>query len=858
MTEEHSSTQTQASPNSVVDETPGTGNPFPGPKPYRWYQKDLFFGRGEEIEELTSLVLSTSAVLIYAQSGSGKSSLLEAGLGPSLEGLGYRVLKPVHCNQASLTLTNGEASTPPPNPFTEIVYRTVLPEGALPQGGRDLEQLAASLRKSEGRKSTLLILDQLEGIFANQALWRERSEFLAQLRRALDANPWLRTVLAIRSDYLANLLPHERELPGQMLIRCELESLGESAAREAIELAFERTDVSLADEEMNDVLDRLLSLDVGPSGPPVRGQYVNLIQLQILCRRLWQAKKASKAKKANLGRRSDADAPDGSQVLQDSQVDLADYMQSFVSEEVANVARITQSDEGAVRRWLEDRLITPGGRRNVLLVDETAGLPPNVLDELEEARLIEVEQRNQSRYAELTHDSMVAAVQESNRSWLRTRQRARRRVTGLLLLILAGLLVLFPVLRTPTQETLLREVSGSVEGGPSRITFPLAPEGHVAVVHVSLFGTTNTRVTVGVVAKYQRKNQGRELVRSSVTPAKGGKVSTTVNFAIMTTQAASYSVIVEAPNLQSSGSQSGFLDYDVIVRSAPVILDVRKPQASRSVAVHSSLFAVKLYRNQPLYLQLNDAELEQVWGARALIRNGEGQQVVVESPGRNGYAALWIDGSSDQALPPEVSGRLAEQGPGLHLGTNADINGVGASALSIRIAKAYAPFAVDTSCNSLDGTSLDLTGSGARSVESTALSVPHNSVLVPVAHGSNYSLVLLSNTVGGELNCKANVRSFAQQKITATNNTRVRIHANSLFNAYPIRLPANSVIIVNHLNDSHASLDCLSGHITESDSNRLVAFAPRNHDCVLSIARSSNNVGRSVSFPLLIAPILGR
>lgn len=45
------------------------GNPFPGPRPYAQDQKELFFGRGNEIDELTSLVLSTSAVLLYAPSG---------------------------------------------------------------------------------------------------------------------------------------------------------------------------------------------------------------------------------------------------------------------------------------------------------------------------------------------------------------------------------------------------------------------------------------------------------------------------------------------------------------------------------------------------------------------------------------------------------------------------------------------------------------------------------------------------------------------------------------------------------------------------------------------------------------------
>lgn len=859
MTEGRSSTQTQASPEPAVDDASGAGNPFPGPKPYRRYQKDLFFGRNDEIEELTSLVLSTSAVLVWAQSGSGKSSLLEAGLGPSLEDLGYRVLKAVHCNQGSVTLTDGEASTPPSNPFTELVYRTVLSAEALPPDRRDLMQLAACLRDTGRARPTLLILDQFEGIFADQALWQERGEFLAQLRHVLEANTWLRAILAIRSDYLANLLPHERDLPGQMLIRYGLESLDEPAAREAIGLAFERTGVPLADDEMDSVLDSLLNLDQGPSRPPAKGQYVNLIQLQILCRRLWQAKKVENtetAEKAKLGRRSNAEALDGSQVLQDSKVDLADYMQSFVSEEVADVARITQSDEGAIRRWLEDRLITPGGRRGVLLVDteQTAGLPLNVLDELAKARLVEVEQRNQSRYAELTHDSMVAAVQASNNSWIRTRQAARHQVTAVLGVILSLLVLVFPLLRTSAAETLLKEAGGEVVGSMSRISFPPAPQGQVAVVHVSLFGRTGGGVTVHLAARYRGKSQDSELASSAVAPAKGGKVNTAVNFAVMTTQSASYAVVVAAPTLQPNE----FLDYNVTVRSAPVILNVNKPGKSLRVPVRSSLFAVRLYRNKPLYLQLNNASVQQVWGARALIRNGAGQQVVLESPRRNGYAALWINGSTDQVLSPMVTGRLAEQEPTLHLGAHASIGGVDASVSAVHIAKTDAPFAVDTSCPNIGGASLDLIGTGARSAEVTAPSVPRSSGLVPVAHGSNYRLILLTNSTGIDLNCRVSVRSFAQQKITATINRRIKIYTNSTFNAYPIQLTASSVIIVNDLNGAPASLDCFSSQITDSDSDRLVAFAPKNHYCVLSIARSSSDVAGPVSFPLLITSIPGR
>ena len=59
-------------------------NPYVGPRPFIEEEERLFFGRAEEIEVLTSLVLARRASLLFAQSGAGKSSLLMAGLTPRL------------------------------------------------------------------------------------------------------------------------------------------------------------------------------------------------------------------------------------------------------------------------------------------------------------------------------------------------------------------------------------------------------------------------------------------------------------------------------------------------------------------------------------------------------------------------------------------------------------------------------------------------------------------------------------------------------------------------------------------------------------------------------------------------------
>src|SRR5258708_7138199 len=60
------------------------GNPYPGIRPFEDRDADRFFGRDEEIEQLLRLISSQRFVAVLGVSGSGKSSLVRAGVIPVL------------------------------------------------------------------------------------------------------------------------------------------------------------------------------------------------------------------------------------------------------------------------------------------------------------------------------------------------------------------------------------------------------------------------------------------------------------------------------------------------------------------------------------------------------------------------------------------------------------------------------------------------------------------------------------------------------------------------------------------------------------------------------------------------------
>jgi Novel STAND NTPase 1 len=69
----------------------GSLTPYPGPRPFEREEQNLFFGRDREVSELLSLIIAHRIVLLYAQSGAGKTSLLHAGIIPSLTEEGFAV-----------------------------------------------------------------------------------------------------------------------------------------------------------------------------------------------------------------------------------------------------------------------------------------------------------------------------------------------------------------------------------------------------------------------------------------------------------------------------------------------------------------------------------------------------------------------------------------------------------------------------------------------------------------------------------------------------------------------------------------------------------------------------------------------
>jgi putative ribosome biogenesis GTPase RsgA len=79
--------------NFLQDQEKKRIEPFIGPRPFELNKEDQerFFGRDNETDEIITLIYSHKIVLVYAQSGAGKTSIFNGQIIPELEKQGFEV-----------------------------------------------------------------------------------------------------------------------------------------------------------------------------------------------------------------------------------------------------------------------------------------------------------------------------------------------------------------------------------------------------------------------------------------------------------------------------------------------------------------------------------------------------------------------------------------------------------------------------------------------------------------------------------------------------------------------------------------------------------------------------------------------
>jgi WD40 repeat protein len=417
----------------MIDAIP-QGNPYVGPRTFKTTEKEYFFGRDREAQDLLSLVISQRLVLFYAQSGAGKSSLVNTKLIPGLiEEKEYKIL-PVGRILSETKKEDQVANIYILNLISSLVQhklnRETLSHLSLSQffGGldyeegqgyyfnEDLPQVTAEVPE-DAYWNYVLIIDQFEELFTSfPEEWKKREDFFQQLTQALDDFHNLSIVLVMREDYVALLDPYAHLVPGSFRGRYYMQRLGHQAAMAAVDGPAARQnrpfEAGVAEKLVND----LSSIKVRRPDDTLEtqfGQYVEPVQLQVVCSSLWE--------------KLPADFISITQEHLDRYVgDVNNALGNYYEERVRAVAQghVAQDQhvtEHEIRDWFGTKLITPDGIRNMIAREpgrKSGGLEDAVIQEfLRQGDLVRAEKRGGATFYELTHDRLVEPILANNKKW---------------------------------------------------------------------------------------------------------------------------------------------------------------------------------------------------------------------------------------------------------------------------------------------------------------------------------------------------------------------------------------------------------------------------------------------------------
>jgi len=403
---------TGTAPPAAPEVPPTPPAPFRQLAPLTEDDRGRLYGREADLAVITQHALYRRSVIYTAPSGTGKTSMLRAGLLPRLEALGVHAVY-LRCRAdssaalATAIWSDGaslaDASTVPAR---DLVVST---------GGGPAPTIAAAItnwHRQRGGK-LVLILDQVEAALGDDHFVRDVLGFAGW-----PADADVAVVLSIREDHLARLLARAQLIePGIPLVR--LPPLGPEGARAAIIAPLTEARLAIAPELLDALLADLqrAAAAIGPEMGWGTAPAVFPPHLQLACSVLYEELAPGDATLtlAHYKRLGGFDAIVGEHLERVLDTELTDG-----SDRIARalfVALVTATHERAMRP--ESELIAMVGDAERVTV---------VLEVLRSRGLVvRVRGDDGEPSWELAHDSLVPRVL----AWMDSRDLARRRAVEL-------------------------------------------------------------------------------------------------------------------------------------------------------------------------------------------------------------------------------------------------------------------------------------------------------------------------------------------------------------------------------------------------------------------------------------------
>ncbi len=435
---------------------------YPGPPPFEDtpLHHRIFNGREAEIENLKKRAIASQIMVLFGKSGLGKTSLLQAGLFPSLREEGYL---PIMVRLAKST------------PLIEIIEKAAKTTcekfnvNLVPGETGSLWEYFKTVMFWSGDTLMLpvLVFDQFEEIFnLHDPTFRAdvakeigpivsgnppdaalaRMKLFKNAAGISETPPKVKIIISLKEEYLGALQELSLEIPGLFQERFRLHPLQEKQAENAIrEPALLGTEERPIDETCRfdsppfyydeGAITEMLSFLKG------RTDTIEPFQIQLLCQHVEQLVRESKVRPEKSGvitvTRNDIGGPD----------EMNRILQTFYTKTITD---LPLQKKGRVRQLCETGLLDASGHRLSLeknQIREEYKVSDEIIGILVKKRLLREEPRLESLFYEISHDTLAHSIVQV-RGWRLPKKYRLALIVGaaaLAILILFGTGFIFTI-----------------------------------------------------------------------------------------------------------------------------------------------------------------------------------------------------------------------------------------------------------------------------------------------------------------------------------------------------------------------------------------------------------------------------
>ena len=395
--------------------------PWLGLLPYSEADQNLFFGREQDSLDLLRLVRREVLTVLFGRSGTGKSSILKAGLFPKLRQEQYLPVW-IRLDHSGKTPYGRQVRTEIENAIAGRGMEVEVLNEALADESNDFWEYLHRVVFWDSKNqpvTPVLVLDQFEELFtlgrncAEMVAFQEELAAVAEnliptrVRECVVAGgaklpaPYserhYKLMISLREDFVSRLDSLSKDMPSVMYNR---HALTHMTGEQALEVVMKPGGSLVEDAVARKIVRFVAAANEVEAIIPQKGAETVGVELQHL--RVEPALLSLVCSELNLQRiKEDRDAITLEQVQRSSDQILDDFYK-----------RSLEGLDARDRAFIEDRLVTASGFRTTVPVEEAilANLTNDEIECLVDRRLLRREDRLGTPHIELTHDVLTRVV----------------------------------------------------------------------------------------------------------------------------------------------------------------------------------------------------------------------------------------------------------------------------------------------------------------------------------------------------------------------------------------------------------------------------------------------------------------